>query len=116
MPALTTKPPPSTPLLAAAIMLLSLGLGAQPHGQAHTVTIQNMQFSPAVLQIKAGDTVIWNNTDDRDHTVIAADGSFNSGNLPSGQSFQHRFTTSGTFSYFCKYHPRMKGTVSVSAK
>jgi plastocyanin len=114
MPVLKNKLTRSAvPVLAILALLL---LGAQPKGQTHAVTIQGMQFSPAAMQIKAGDTVIWTNADDRDHTVIATDGSFNSGNLPSGQSFQHQFPTPGNFSYFCKYHPRMKGTIIVAAK
>jgi plastocyanin len=81
-----------------------------------SVSIQNGGYSPASVSIHVGDTITWTNADDQDHTVIAQDGSFNSGNIGSGRSFSHTFTTAGTIAYYCKYHPRMKGVVVVAAK
>jgi len=81
-----------------------------------SVSIQNGGYSPASVSIHVGDTITWTNADDQDHTVIAQDGSFNSGNIGSGRSFSHTFTTAGTIAYYCKYHPRMKGAVVVAAK
>jgi plastocyanin len=78
------------------------------------VTIKGMKFTPQTLQIQVGDTVRWTNSDDRDHTVTAADKSFKSGNLRSGDTFDHTFEGAGKFTYSCSYHPRMKGTVHVS--
>ena len=77
------------------------------------VSINEMKFNPPSLDIKPGDTVRWTNDDDRDHTVSASDGSFKSGNLRSGDTFEHTFQKAGKFSYACSYHPRMKGTVNV---
>ncbi len=79
----------------------------------HTVTITDMQYSPVSIEIKVGDTVVWENRDDRDHTVIADDKSFNSGNIRSGASASHTFTKPGTFHYGCQYHPRERGIVIV---
>jgi hypothetical protein len=39
----------------------------------------------------------------------------NSGNIGSGASYSHTFTTSGSYAYHCNYHSVMKGTVTVSA-
>ncbi|HSV16312.1 MAG TPA: cupredoxin family copper-binding protein [Tepidisphaeraceae bacterium] len=103
-------------LPAAALLLALLSIGADDQGSTQNVTIQDMSFSPTSVHAKVGDTVIWTNADDQDHTVIAADGSFNSGDIGSGRSFQHKFTRAGTFGYYCKYHPRMKGNVVVAAK
>ena len=88
---------------------------AKSDGTANTetVTIKGQQFSPSQVTIAKGDTVEWINKDDHDHTVQADDGSFNSGNIRSGQKFEHQFKKSGTFSYSCKYHPREKGTITV---
>ena len=38
----------------------------------------------------------------------------NSGNIPSGQSFEHRFFTAGAFGYHCTIHNGMTGSVTVS--
>ena len=80
------------------------------------VSIDDMKFNPDTIEIAPGDSVRWTNDDQRDHTVTATDGSFKSGNLRSGDSFEHTFKKAGKFSYACSYHPRMKGTVNVSEK
>ncbi len=94
------------------LLLLPL-IGADPVGGA-AVSIRNLQFNPAAVQIKVGQSVSWTNNDDRDHTVVADDGSFRSGNLKPGGSFSYRFTKAGDFSYGCGYHPRMHGSVRAS--
>jgi len=55
------------------------------------------------------------NNDNAAHTVTAKDGSFDSGNMGSGSSYTHTFTTPGTYRYFCAYHSWMVGTVVVKA-
>lgn len=72
-------------------------------------------YSPQTITVVIGvnNTVTWVNNDDAPHTVTASDGSFNSGNINAGQSWTHTFTAPGTYSYYCAYHPWMKGTVVV---
>jgi len=74
-------------------------------------------FNPSTITVVIGinNTVIWNNDDSAPHTVTANDGSFSSGNLNPGDSYTFTFTTPGTYSYHCSYHPWMKGTVVVKA-
>jgi hypothetical protein len=40
---------------------------------------------------------------------------FDSSYLPSGKKFQHQFTSTGQYSYYCTLHPFMMGTVYVTA-
>jgi plastocyanin len=40
---------------------------------------------------------------------------FDSGTLSPGDTFQHTFTDQGTYEYFCKIHPGMRGTIRVTA-
>jgi plastocyanin len=103
-------------LLVLAMLCMTPFVLAAAKQQAQAVTIDNMQFSPSMVSIKIGDTVTWTNNDDRDHTVVAADGSFKSENLRPGASYSYQFTKSGKFAYACSYHPRMKGMVSVADK
>jgi copper-containing nitrite reductase len=72
-------------------------------------------YSPQTITVVIGvnNTVTWINNDDAPHTVTATDGSFNSGNLNAGQSWTHTFIAAGTYTYYCSYHPWMKGTVVV---
>ena len=62
----------------------------------------------------SGSTVRFVEDDDTPHTVTATDQSFDSGNLNQKDSWRHTFTTEGTYTYFCAYHPYMKGNVIVA--
>jgi plastocyanin len=104
---------------APAILLLLLSFATAATGEParpakKSVSIKDMQFQPAAIEVQAGDTVTWTNNDDRDHTVVADDGSFKSDNISAGGKFVYKFTKAGKFSYACSYHPRMKGTVTVT--
>ena len=78
------------------------------------VAISGFSFQPASLEIAAGATVTWENQDAAPHTVTAVDGSFDSGQLLSGASFDATFEQPGTFDYACAIHPSMTGTIVVS--
>jgi plastocyanin/sugar lactone lactonase YvrE len=80
---------------------------------AQAVEIQNFAFHPATLDVPVGTTVNWTNLDAAAHTVTSDDGTFDSGNLNTHQSFSYRFDKAGTNSYHCDYHPSMLGTVTV---
>ena len=80
-------------------------------------------FVPAILTVSKGSTVTWTNGDSTLHTVTS--GSPESGNsgtgtefdssyLAAGKTFQHQFSISGTFDYYCTLHPYMKGKVVVT--
>ena len=58
-----------------------------------------------------GGTVTWKLVGAAAHTVTADDQSFNSGLLKPGETFQHTFTTLGSFTYACLVHPGMTGTI-----
>jgi len=88
-----------------------------PSGAGMQMVPGNDYYSPPTLNVVIGvnSTVTWINSDDVPHTVTATDGSFNSGNMNAGQSWSHTFTAPGTYSYYCAYHPWMKGTIVVKA-
>jgi plastocyanin len=94
----------------------SAGASAAAAGAAaNAVTIKNFAFNAASLSVKVGQTVIWTNADTTPHTVTADDGSFDSGHVAVGSTFQQTFTKAGTFAYHCNIHPSMKGTITVDA-
>ena len=103
------------PFLLIAIALLTCGADSSDPGAkgGATVRIRDLQFQPSSVKVKVGQSVTWNNADDRDHGVNATDNSFKSGNLKPGSSFTFRFTKAGSFDYACPYHPRMRGSVQV---
>src|SRR6266849_4624748 len=63
-------------------------------------------FSPAMLTIKVGTTLIWKDVSSAPHTVTSDDGTtFDSGTVSVGSSFRFTFKTAGSFSYHCNIHP-----------
>jgi plastocyanin len=108
-------------LLAIPAALLAAGSSRplQVEGQIAKVAatpqvhIDNFQFSPATLTVAKGTTVTWINQDDMVHTVTSAAKVFSSAGLETDDTFSFTFTTPGAYTYFCKLHPRMTGTVIV---
>ena len=107
-PASTSLPPPGSAPPPAA----DSGPAAGP--AVHEVSLAGRAFTPAVLEVAAGDTVTWVNDDDADHTVSATDGAFDSGALAEGASFTFTFDTPGEYRYICFFHEEMQGTIIVT--
>lgn len=84
-----------------------------PTPAGNTVLISNFSFNPATLTIKAGDSVTFTNNDSVGHSVVADDGSFDTGILAQGQSKTLVFSKAGTFAYHCSVHPSMKAAIVV---
>lgn len=92
--------------------------GTVVRGQAAGVSIQDDVFVPSQVEIDAGGTVGWQHEGQNTHTVTAADGSFDSGQLQPGDSFSQAFPQPGTYRYYCQFHGTaggqgMAGTVVV---
>lgn len=80
------------------------------------VSIVDNDYEPRSVTITEGDSVTWTHEGAQPHTVTANDGSFDSGNMTSGDTFSHTFPSAGTFPYFCEVHGQsMSGSVTVEA-
>jgi len=78
------------------------------------VNIQGFSFGPADLTVEAGATVTWTNLDNADHTVTQTGGLvFKSPDLSTDATFEVRFDEPGAYQYICKFHPAMRGTITV---
>jgi plastocyanin len=81
----------------------------------------NSCYSPYRISINTGETISWYNADSAAHIVTSGSpsdgptGEFDSGLIMAGNSFSHKFYSSGTYNYFCMVHPWMTGIVSVTA-
>jgi len=96
-----------------------------PAGTVHNVSLHdNGGFSiiPSTITISVGDTVRWTNTGVSAHTSTSGsggtfpgspDGIWESGNLGLGKVYSRTFTSVGTFTYFCVFHPILMGTAVV---
>ena len=80
----------------------------------------NECFIPYTISINAGDRIVWSNDDTAAHTATGGSitsgesGTFNSGLISSGATFEYTFYDAGSFEYFCIVHPWMSGTISVN--
>jgi plastocyanin len=106
------------PLVVAALGLLSWssspGAAADaPKPATHTVTIEGTSFQPAMLTVKAGDSIVWVNKDPFPHTATSEAGGFDSLAIQPDKSWTYTPKTKGTFAYICTLHPTMKATLRV---
>ncbi len=82
------------------------------------IFMQGMAFTPADITIAVGTSLTWTNKDNFAHTVTSGipgspSGLFDSGNVGANGQFSFKFTTAGTYKYFCKIHIMMTGTITV---
>lgn len=125
------------PTLAALLLASALALGAcgggssdgsdgaersasttsKPAGEGQTtVDIADFAYAPADLEVNAGDTVTFRNSDDATHTATAdgdAPDGFDTGDIAGGDSAEVTFDQTGDYAYSCSIHEYMKGTVRV---
>ena len=82
---------------------------------ANEVVMQGSKFSPAQITVAKGTTVKWINRDSFAHTVTSSSQPqlFDSGNMGANQTFTFKFDSAGTYSYYCKIHTGMTGSVVV---
>jgi len=76
-------------------------------------------YIPLNLGITSGTTVVWQNDDTDGHTVQSQDevgkpsGLFNSNVLQTSDTFEHKFTDTGEYHYYCTLHPWRVGVITV---
>jgi plastocyanin len=81
--------------------------------QTFAADIRRYLFAPKRIEIHAGESVTWGNSDAVVHTVASDDGAWNSGAIQPGQTWTATFTQPGRYLFHCGPHPYMKGVVIV---
>ncbi len=76
---------------------------------SHVVAISNFAFSPQTITVKAGETVTFVNNDSVEHSVTADNGTFDL-SFSNGKA-TIAMSNPGTYTYHCKIHPSMTGTI-----
>ena len=126
-------------IVAATACVFALLPPASSSAAVKSVEIPGRYFSPQRVTITVGNTVRWTNSSSERHSVK----SFSSSNdqftssdhcpggllvgndcIPSGGTYQHTFSRTGTFDYYCTIHGtqdaypncRMCGRVTVKPK
>jgi len=102
-------------LVAALAVFAGCGKKAEkttPKTTENEVKIANFAFSPGTITVTAGTEITWINEDSTVHTVTGA--GFESGEIKPGQSYNHAFSSPGTYDYHCSIHSSMTGQVVVT--
>jgi LPXTG-motif cell wall-anchored protein len=105
------SPPAASPAPAPPSARRPVARAAAPG----SVMINDFKFGPASITVDVGDSVTWTNQDEVTHTATSSSGGFDTGDIEPGTSGSATFSKAGSFSYICKPHPFMKGTVVVRA-
>jgi plastocyanin len=80
----------------------------------YQIKIDNFSFAPQTLTVPAGTTVTWVNQDDVPHNIVSSEGkTLKSPVLDTDAKFSYKFTTVGSYPYYCGIHPKMTGKVVV---
>lgn len=96
----------------AAAVTVGAELVDQPDAE---VEMRMFDFRPGEVEIAAGETVEFVNTDETLHTVTSDDDLFDEELDGSDASVQVTFEEPGTYSFACRPHPFMTGTITVTS-
>ena len=112
-------------LLSSFLLLFACGSEEAANLDPQVVKVVDDEFSPKVLRVEPGTTVIWESGGANNHNVIASDGSwqaissdyFEYGIITKGDQYEHTFNEPGVYEYYCPYHGTnnkgMVGTIVV---
>jgi len=94
-------------MASGSVLLASMPAHARSSKQ-HRIAIREFRFTPELLGVKPGDTIIWTNHDIAPHTATAEDKSWDTGTIVKGKSKEILVTKTFSPNYFCRFHPMMK--------
>jgi plastocyanin len=99
-------------IAGAALAAVPVLAAAAP--RAVPVVIRNMAFGSAPQGLRVGDTVEWVNDDIFLHSATSPAGGFDV-TLKPGAHVRMTLARAGTFAFTCRYHPGMRGRLTVAA-
>lgn len=110
-------------VLLCGVTILKTASSEEPLNTYHiTMEQPSPYYTPVVASIQTGDRIQWDNKTPTVHTVTHDDCLtkqiciFDSGAVHPGQSFSLSNLPPGTYSYHCRLHPIMRGTLIVNSQ
>ena len=97
-------------LIAGAVSVAGVSAARAHNGTVH-VTIENLAFLPAEIEVKAGETIEWTNKDRMPHTATVKGGW--EVTIPPGKVATRVAEAGDSVEYYCRYHPNMKGRITI---
>jgi len=93
---------PIAVLSVLAVMAVALvALAPVVLARSQQATIADSEYKPNDITINVNEVVTWISDSDKEHTVTADDGSFDSGRMARGEAFANVFSRPGTYTYHC---------------
>ncbi|NLZ30053.1 MAG: hypothetical protein GX885_04825 [Methanomicrobiales archaeon] len=123
---MTASPVPTTPAVAGTSPTVETSAGTPvtnvtetpplPPIGAKTISITGSGFSPDVITVPVGTTVIWTNDADTNQTILftGPTGSVDLGVVEPGNSISYTFTIAGHYAYRAE-GTEFLGTIAVTA-
>ena len=100
-------------VLGVATLAPVFGASGAANAKTIDIVIEHFAFTPASIEVEAGDTLVFTNRDIAPHTATAANGSWTTRDIGSGKNETVIVPANGEGPYFCKYHPVMKGRLII---
>ena len=96
------------------VAALALGMSSvSAHAATIQITMENLVISPTEATAKVGDTIEWINKDIFVHTATARSGDWDV-TMPPKKTVTLVLKKAGTIDYYCRFHPNMKATLTVT--
>jgi len=107
-------PRPLHPAVRAAALAAALAgcAGAASQPARHDISIQAFVYQPAREPVHPGDTLVFVNHDAVPHTATAADGTWDTGEIPANATRTVVVRDKGIGAYKCAFHPTMKAALT----
>ena len=80
------------------------------------VTVTDNEYTPAEINVTAGQSVVFNNIGANAHDIVASEPDANSGfgvsieNFTEGQPYTYEFDRPGEYRFYCSIHGTKKGS------
>jgi plastocyanin len=94
----------------AALLLLAL---RSADAAVIQIKMAQIAYAPAQVSAHVGDTIEWTNDDIVTHTATARNGAWDVIIEPKGKG-SITLKSPGTIEYYCRLHPNMVGSITVS--
>ena len=99
-------------LFAALLVILPVASVIPAHAETIQVTVDKLDFIPAEIKAKVGDTITWINNDVLAHTAtVRGDWDVM---LPPKKTVSFVLKKAGDVEYYCRFHPNMKARISIA--
>jgi plastocyanin len=95
------------------VAVLVFGMSFSAHAETIQISMENLVISPAEATAKVGDTIEWINKDIFVHTATARSGDWDV-TMPPKKTVTLVLKKAGTIDYYCRFHPNMKATLTVT--